>query len=67
MTVSFKHTELQLVHTTHEDVSLESVDYFKLLGMWVFNNMTWKYQVKNIYAIAIDYIIWNNWDDVVLL
>ena len=52
MTISFKKTKPQLDHITHEGVPLESVDHFKLLGIWVSNNMTWKYHVEHIYATA---------------
>ena len=52
MTISFKKTKLQLDPITHEGVPLECVDHFKLLGIWVSNNMTGKYHVVHIYATA---------------
>ena len=41
MMVSFKKTKSEFEPITHEDVLLETVDHFKLLGIWVSNNMTW--------------------------
>ena len=52
MTISFKKTKPQLDPITHEGIPLECVDNFKLLGIWVSNNMTWKYHVEHIYSIA---------------
>ena len=52
MNISFKKIKLQLDPITHEGVPLESVDNFKLLGIWISNNMTWKYHVEYIYSIA---------------
>ena len=48
MTISFKKTKPQLDPITHEGIPLECVDNFKLLGIWVSNNMTWKYHVEHI-------------------
>ena len=48
MTISFKKTKPQLDPITHEGIPIESVDNFKLLGIWVSNNMTWKYHVEHI-------------------
>ena len=47
-----KKTKPQLDPITHEGIPLESVDNFKLLGIWVSNNITWKYHVEHIYSIA---------------
>ena len=52
MIVSFKKTKPEFDPITHEDVPLETVDHFKLLGVWVSNNMTWKHHVEHIYAVA---------------
>ena len=40
MIVSFKKTKPEFDPITHEDVPLETVDHFKLLGIWVSDNMT---------------------------
>ena len=50
--VSFKKTKPEFDPITHEDVLLETVDHFKLLGIWVSNNMTWKHHVDHISAVA---------------
>ena len=52
MLVSFKKTKPEFDPITHEDVPLETVDHFKLLRVWVSNNMTWKQHVEHIYAVA---------------
>ena len=52
MIVSFKKTKPEFDPITHEDVPLETVDHFKLLGVWVSNNMTWKHHVEHIYAVV---------------
>ena len=52
ITISFKKTKPQLDPITHEGIPLECVNNFKLLGIWVSNNMTWKYHVEHIYSIA---------------
>ena len=52
MMVSFKKTKPEFDPITHEDVPLETVDHFKLLGILVSNNMTWKHHVDHIYAFA---------------
>ena len=40
MMVSLKKTKPEFDPITHEDVPLETADHFKLLGIWVSNNMT---------------------------
>ena len=50
--VSFKKTKPEFDPITHENVPFETVDHFKVLGIWVSNNMTWKHHVDHIYAVA---------------
>ena len=53
MIVSFKKLKPEIDPITHEDVQLETVDHFKLFGIWVSNNKTWKHHVHHIYAVAL--------------
>ena len=50
--VAFKKTKNRLHPTTHKGVPLETVDHFKLFGIYVSFNMICKYYVKHIYANA---------------
>ena len=45
MRISFKRDKITIIVLTWSDIDIEKVNIFKILGVWVSEDMTWKHHV----------------------